>query len=172
MPGFVYISGLFDMPRYMRELGPSHLISIIQPEFQPDRPPEVTAERHLRVAVHDVSEPDGFSVLVQADHVRRLIDFSQSWQPEEAPLLVHCYAGVSRSTAAALIAHVLRSGDPQESVQALRDAAPYAMPNRRIVALADDELGFAGALVEATERMGPPGFRRWDESLAVLPLPE
>lgn len=170
MPGQIYISGLFDMPRYVRLLEPSHLISIIQSEFQPLRPQEISAERHLRVAVHDISEPDGFRVLVQADDVRDLLDFAQAWSPEAGSLLVHCYAGISRSSAAALIAHSLKTGDPEASAVALREAAPHVSPNRRIVALADEELGLGGALVSATERMAPPTMRLEEETLAVVPI--
>ena len=59
-----------------------------------------------------------------------LIDFLDTWDGEAA-LLIHCLAGVSRSTAAALIAHVLKTGDPRKSATALRKASPYAWPNRR-----------------------------------------
>ena len=168
--GYIYISGLFDMPRHVRELEPSHLISIIQPELQPRRPQEIPAERHLRVAVHDVSVPDGFSVLVQPNDVRAVLDFAGAWSPEAGSLLVHCYAGVSRSTAAALIVHFLKTGDPEASAQALRDAAPHAQPNRRIVALADDALGLDGALTRASERMGAPRVWLEEETLAALTL--
>ncbi len=170
MPGHIYISGLFDMPRYVRELEPTHLISIIQPEFQPIRPREIVAERHLRVAVHDISEPDGFGVLPEGDDVRDLVDFAREWDPDLGGLLVHCFAGISRSTATALIAHFLKTGDADLSARALRQAAPYAIPNRRILALADDELGLGGALVGATERMAPPIMRLVEETLAVLPV--
>ena len=168
--GYIYISGLFDMPQHVRDLEPSHLISIIQPELQPRRPQEILAERHLRLAVHDVSEPDGFSVLVQPDDVRALLDFADAWSPEAGSLLVHCYAGISRSTAAALIAHLLKTGDPETSAQALRHAAPHASPNRRIVALADDELGLDGALIRASEGMGAARLWLEEEPLAALTI--
>lgn len=170
MNGHIYISGLFHMPRLVRELRPSHLISIIQPELQPRRPAEITTERHLRIAVHDISEADGFSVLPQADDVRTLLDFAESWSPNDGSLLVHCYAGVSRSTAAALITHFLKTGDADASARSLREAAPYAAPNRRILDLADSELGLDGALARASESMGPPRFQLMEETLAALAL--
>lgn len=168
--GQIYITGLGLMPRFVRELQPSHLVSIIQPEFQPQRPSEIPSESHLRVAVHDISEPDGFSVLVQAAHVRDLVDFIEAWSPEEGSLLVHCFAGVSRSTAAALIAHFLKTGDAQSSARALRQAAPHAIPNRRIVALADDELGLGGALIQAIQDLGGPVAWLEEETLTTLAL--
>ncbi len=166
----IYITGLFQMPNHVRELEPSHLISIIQPEFQPQTPPEIAVGCHLRVAVHDVSEHDGFSILAQGQDVRQLIEFAEAWSPRAGSLLIHCYAGVSRSTAAALIAHVLKTGNPAASARALRQAAPYAIPNRRIIALADEELGLRGKLSTAVELLGPPTVWLEEEVLADLEL--
>lgn len=166
----IYITGLFEMPRYVDELEPSHLISIIQPEFQPDRPTLIPAERHLRVAVHDISEPDGWGVLIADDDVRDLIDFLDGWDPDSGSLMVHCFAGVSRSTASALIAHYLKTGDEEASARALRRAAPHAAPNRRIIALADRELDLGGALIEAVTSLGPPSVWLEQETLATLAL--
>ena len=72
-------------------------------------------------------------------------------------MLVHCYAGVSRSTAAALIALAIRAPRrEEEAVRALSDAAPHAYPNRRIIALADGLLGLDGRLSLARETMPRP----------------
>ena len=149
----IYVTSLFEMPHYVRILQPSHLISIIQPEFQPDTPPEIDPAHHLRVQVHDISEPaDGF-IPPGDSHIRELIDFLHRWQTD-TPLLVHCYAGISRSTAAALIARVVKTGDALDAALALRRAAPHAKPNALIVALADDILGLGGCLIEARRAMG------------------
>jgi predicted protein tyrosine phosphatase len=79
----------------------------------------------------------------------------QSW-PGDEPLLVHCYAGVSRSMAAALIALSLEDDRREmEAARILRAAAPHAHPNARIVALADRLLGRQGRLVAANQAMGP-----------------
>lgn len=166
----IYVTGLFEMPRFVEELEPSHLVSIIQPEFQPDRPVLVPVENHLRVAVHDISEADGWGVLVGQDDVRSLINFLESWNPDTGSLMVHCFAGVSRSTASALIAHYLKSGDAEASAQELRHAAPHAAPNRRIVELADQELGLRGLLMDAVANIGPPTAWLERETLATLSL--
>ena len=86
-------------------------------------------------------------------HIEELIDFLHDWPADES-LMVHCYAGVSRSTATALIAHFMKCGDEVASADALRVAAPHASPNRLIIALADDILGCGGRLIEAREAMG------------------
>lgn len=151
----IYVSSLADMPDLVRRHGVRDLVSIIQPDAQPPTPPEVAPERHYRCAVHDIVEPRPGEVLPGSDHIAELVDFLGTWDGE-APLLTHCHAGVSRSTAVALIAHVLHTGDPVRSANALRAASHYASPNRRIVALADSVMGFGGALIEAREGMGAP----------------
>ena len=83
--------------------------------------------------------------------------------PEAGALLTHCYAGVSRSTATALIAATMKTGDAHWSALRLRAAAPHAAPNRRIISLADDVLGLQGRLLEACGAMG--------ESLGVVEGP-
>ncbi|MDE0178313.1 MAG: protein tyrosine phosphatase [Gammaproteobacteria bacterium] len=151
----IYVSSLADMRRLVRRFAVRDLVSIIQPDAQPPTPPEVKPERHYRCPVDDIVEPRPGEILPQADHVEELITFLRTWDGE-APLLTHCHAGVSRSSAVALIAHVLQSGNPVNSVKALREASPYAWPNRRIVALADSIMGFDGALVDARQNMGAP----------------
>ncbi|MCY4058706.1 MAG: hypothetical protein OXG44_11960, partial [Gammaproteobacteria bacterium] len=130
-------------------------VSIIEPDAQPPTPPGIKPDRHYRCPVHDIVERRPGEVMPQADHVQKLIEFLRTWDGE-APLLTHCHAGISRSSAVALIAHVLQTGCPAKSAKALRSASPYASPNRRIVALADSIMGLGGALVDARQNLGAP----------------
>jgi predicted protein tyrosine phosphatase len=148
----IYVSSLYEMPTHVRERGVGYLVSLVQSEYQPKRPPEVPSERHLRIAVDDISSPSDGAVLPGEPHVRRLVDFLERW-PGDEPLLLHCHAGISRSTAGALIALSLWQ-DEFEAARALRAAAPHAIPNARIIALADAILGRDGRLVAARESMG------------------
>lgn len=150
----IYVSSLADMPYLVPQLGVRDLVSIIQPNAQPPTPAGINSARHHRCPVHDIVEARPGQVLPEAGHIAELIGFLRTWDGE-APLLIHCHAGVSRSTAVALIAHVLQTGDPLRSATALRKASPYAWPNRRIVALADSFLGLDGGLIAARESMGP-----------------
>ncbi|MEM8769227.1 MAG: protein tyrosine phosphatase [Pseudomonadota bacterium] len=153
-PQTIFVTSLYEMPHFVRELRPSRVVSIIQPELQPDRPGRLAAAAHLRVAVHDISDERPFHVLPEREHVEALVRFIDAWSPEEGALLTHCYAGVSRSTAAALIAAAMKTGDPHWSALRLRAASPHAAPNRRIISLADDVLGLGGRLREACDAMG------------------
>jgi predicted protein tyrosine phosphatase len=165
----IYVCSLHEMPEHVRTLRPGYLVSLVQPEFQPPTPSGVRADRHLRVAVDDVSEPGYGAVVPEEDHVRELLAFLQRWPGDEA-LLLHCYAGVSRSTAAALIALSLEDdGREMEAARILRAAAPHALPNTRIVELADRLLGRGGRLVAAREAMGPAALV-FEGPLVELPL--
>jgi predicted protein tyrosine phosphatase len=151
----IYVCNLIDMPGHVASLMPSHLVSLVAPHEQPPTPDGVLAERHLRVEVHDISTPLLGHILPEREHVATLVDFLRGWRHEEAPVVVHCIAGISRSTAAALIGLVIKAGGRErEAAMALRRSAPHAQPNRRIVALADDLLGCQGRLIAAREAMG------------------
>ena len=71
-------------------------------------------------------------------------------------MVVHCYAGISRSTAAAFasVCALNPRRDEFAVAQALREASPTAYPNPRIVALADDLLGRDGRMTAAVEAIG------------------
>ncbi len=153
----IIISSLADMPDLVREFGVRDLVSVIHPEAQPPTPSEIDPVRHHRCAVHDIVEPKLGEISPQTGHIEALIKFLDTWE-SEVPLLVHCLAGVSRSTAVGLIAHTLKTGDPRKSAKALRKASPYAWPNRRILALADSILGLGGELTKAREAMGPANW--------------
>lgn len=152
----IYVCNLIEMPRYAEALGVSHLVSLVSPDEQPPTPAIVAAERHHRVGIHDISEPLDGHVLPDPEHIAGLIDFVRSWSPDEAPILIHCVAGISRSMAAALITLALKApGRELEAARHVRQAAPHAYPNRRMVAVADELLGCEGRLIEAREAMGP-----------------
>ena len=88
-------------------------------------------------------------------HMNELLEFVRAW-PREAPLVIHCYAGISRSTAAAYatVCALLPERDEAEIATALRAASPTATPNARLVALADRALRREGRMVRAIEAIG------------------
>jgi predicted protein tyrosine phosphatase len=87
------------------------------------------------------------------DDVRRIIELAESLCSSRGRVLIHCEAGVSRSSAAALImyAHWLGPGREREAIAKVLAQRPMAKPNRRMVELADTMLGRGGHLLEATE---------------------
>lgn len=165
----LYVSNLEEMPHHVHATGASHLLSLVVPDDSPATPPGVRPEHHLFIGCHDIVEPFPGAVLPNAGHVRRIMDFAAAWDGS-APMLVHCFAGVSRSTAAALIVACMHErGREHELARRLRAAAPHAQPNRRIIAFGDAALGCGGALISAVESMGS-GVWRERAPLTRLPL--
>jgi len=112
-------------------------------------------DRHLRVGVHDIeAEAQGFDAMCDL-RIGKLLDFVQQWRPTD-PILIHCYAGISRSTATAYITACAHNpgADEEEIALALRAASPTASPNRRFIALADAALGRSGRMSAAIETIG------------------
>lgn len=134
---------------------PSHVVSLLDPEEWPETPDGVPAERHHRVGVYDYAERMPGLVVPEEEHVRGLIDFLRGWDAR-TPILIHCWAGISRSTASALIALSLHNpGREHQAARAIRLQSPIASPNRRIIQIADGLLGLQGRLIEAVAQMGP-----------------
>ena len=87
---------------------------------------------------------------------QKLIAFARGWD-RATPLVVHCYAGISRSTAGAFVTACALNPARAEIViaQKLRQRSHTASPNRRIVSIADGLLGRNGRMVDAIEAIGP-----------------
>lgn len=134
---------------------PSHLVTLLSPEHMIETPAGIDPARHLRLAVNDVAEAWGAEVPPEPRHVAELVAFGRAWTAE-GPLLVHCWAGISRSTAAAfiLLCDRLGPGTEQAVAQALRARAPHAFPNPLLVAHADALLAREGRMVAAVKAIG------------------
>jgi predicted protein tyrosine phosphatase len=151
----IHVCSLARLPDTVVRTGARHVVSLLSSEADLTRPNEIAPENHLWLQLHDINEPqDGF-VLPQPEHVERLIAFVQRW-PREAPMIVHCFAGVSRSSAAAFVAVCALNPTSNERIiaAALRRASPTAAPNLRIVAIADDLLARQGRMIKAVKAIG------------------
>jgi predicted protein tyrosine phosphatase len=139
----------------VRDTGARSMVTLINPMFPVERPGEIEAERHLHISVSDIVEHLDGHVAPDVAHVQTLLDFVRAWDRAH-PMLIHCYAGVSRSTAAAYVAACALRRDfcEFETAQTLRALSPTATPNARIVAIADNLLGRDGRMVSAINEIG------------------
>jgi predicted protein tyrosine phosphatase len=150
----ILVCPLSRVPEVARDNRPSHVVSLLDPGTHFPAIPAL-GDRHLRVGVHDIEEEaKGFDAVCDL-RIRTLLDFVQKWDPAD-PILIHCYAGISRSTATAFITACAHnpSADEEEIALALRAASPTASPNRRFIALADAELNRSGRMSVAIEKIG------------------
>ncbi|MCI0467810.1 MAG: protein tyrosine phosphatase [Beijerinckiaceae bacterium] len=143
------------MPETVRASGARSLITLIDQGTPVTRPPGIAAEKHLALILSDVSAQMAGHTLASESHVERLLAFVRQWD-QTAPLLIHCWAGVSRSTAAAFIAAcaLLPHRDETGIAEAIRARSPTATPNPRLIAIADGILGRNGRMVLAIKRIG------------------
>jgi predicted protein tyrosine phosphatase len=151
----IHVCSLALLDETIEETGALHVVSLIGDETSFERPRAIVAENHLWLRLHDISSPlDGY-VMPDEQHIADLLGFVRRWD-RRAPLVVHCYAGISRSTASAFasVCALNPHRDEGSIAQALRLASPTATPNIRIVSLADRLLGRRGRMVAAIETIG------------------
>lgn len=151
----IHVCSLAKVPETIRSTGARSLVTLINRETAVSRPPEIVAERHLHVAVSDIIEEMEGHILPSDAHVSELLAFVRRWDRAE-PMLIHCWAGISRSTAAAFIAACALSPqcDEDEIAQDIRSKSPTATPNARLVAVADAMLGRGGRMASAVQKIG------------------
>lgn len=152
----IHVCSLAALPDTVKTTGASHILTVMANVGQVQRPASVLEANHLRVSMDDINEPAEGFVAPNDDHIMRVLAFVRGWD-RKAPLVVHCYAGISRSTASAFTAACALNPHRDEAAIArqIRAASPIAQPNRLIVALADKALGREGRMLRAIDEMGP-----------------
>jgi predicted protein tyrosine phosphatase len=154
-PETIFVAPLSLVETTVADANVSHLVTLINGETLISTPPSIVPDRHLRLAMNDICQPQPGLVLPCETHVADLINFARDWD-RQAPLLIHCWAGISRSTAAAFISlcALNPAGTELELARTLRRASPTAYPNRLLVALADEILTRDGRMIDAVEEIG------------------
>lgn len=149
----VKVGGLHSIGALVPEFRPTHLLGILDPPTpEPaiyDHDPHLRTTLLLRFLDIDVSQPDGPT----AGHAEQIIAFADQVRSAHAlapaRLLVHCHAGISRSTASAYIALARDFGVDRaaDAFRALLRVTINPWPNRRLVSLADSTLAAGGRLL-------------------------
>ena len=137
--------------------GVTHVLSIVAPD-DPDPPAFQTFPPHRRLSLrfHDIIDAVPQRLPPSRGDVELLLAFGREAAAAPAPhLLVHCHAGVSRSTASAAL--ILAQAYPERPAADVLDAIamlrPRAWPNLRILELGDELLGRNGEIVAAAARV-------------------
>lgn len=151
----IWICSLAAAPQLAQTLKPSRVVSLLSPY---DSFPEFEGlgkDLHLQVAIHDITQDVGEWRAPASSDAEQVIRFVERWDRAD-PLLIHCWAGISRSTASAFITACVHNpqADEEEIAWAIRDASPTASPNARLVGHADALLGRGGRMTRAIESIG------------------
>jgi len=151
----IWISSLELAPSLAARHKPALIVSLLSPY---DTFPVFDGhgdDRHLCVPVHDIVSDIGDWQAPAMSDAEKVIRFVETWD-RSAPMLIHCWAGISRSTASAFITACVHnpSADEEEIALAIREASPTASPNARLVAHADAILGRGGRMSRAVAAIG------------------
>ena len=152
----IHVCSLAALPDTVKSTGASHVLTVMANVDQVQRPGSVQPANHLKVQMDDITEQmDGFVAPCNM-HIEQVLNFVRSWD-RSAPLVVHCYAGISRSTASAFAAACLLNPLRVVSsfVRLFCVVSSVAALNRQIVSLADEALGREGRMLRALDEMGP-----------------
>jgi predicted protein tyrosine phosphatase len=151
----IRVCSLARLHETVEESRARHVVTLVRDEARVFRPNGIAPDDHLWLQMDDIAEPLDGMILPSAEHVQRLVSFLDRWDQAQ-PLVMHCFAGISRSTAAAYVAACALAPDRDEAEIALRlrGASPTASPNIRLVALGDAYLGRQGRMVRAIGRIG------------------
>ena len=152
----IHVCSLARVYDTIDETGARHLVTLLRLVDRVQRPSRIAPENHLVLPVDDITLPAEGYTAPGEEHVKRLIDFVGQWD-RAAPMVVHCFAGISRSTAGAFVAACTLNPDRDEQQIAweIRRASRTAQPNARIVGIADRLLKRDGRMVRAIETIGP-----------------
>ena len=152
----IHVCSLAHMPATVEETGARHIITVMGKISQVQRPPSVDEANHLMISMDDITaEAAGFNAPNEG-HVQQVLDFVRHWD-RTTPMVVHCYAGISRSTASAFVAACALNPARSEAEIAhqIREASPFAWPNPLIVRIGDGLLGRNGRMIRALDEIGP-----------------
>jgi predicted protein tyrosine phosphatase len=155
MNAMIHVCSLAKLHETVVSTGALHVVTMLRDPDRFQRLRRISARNHLFLSMDDVTTPiDGY-VSPSEEHVTQLVEFLKRWD-RATPLVMHCMAGISRSTAGAFVAACALNPQRSEAAiaQAMRDASPSAMPNILLVTHADRMLGRRGRMVQAIDAIG------------------
>ena len=152
----IHVCSLARLYATVEETRARHVVTLLRLGDRVQWPDHIVPKNHLILSVDDIVDAaEGYTVPAE-EHVGRLIAFAGQWD-RATPMVVHCFAGISRSTGAAFVAACALNPrrDENEIARAIRNASPTAQPNTRIVGVADRLLKRNGRMIAAVEALGP-----------------
>ena len=158
----IIVSPLEPFAHIVKTYRPYDIISIVTITQMPQTPSYMQKENHLRLVFNDIKSPITGLKAASEEDIIALLHHGEKWQEqqreerEKSPLYIHCWMGISRSTAAALIIAVYLF--PEKGidfwVNMLREKSPSATPNPYMISLADHHLQLDGQLINAVKKIG------------------
>ncbi|MCX8504360.1 MAG: protein tyrosine phosphatase [Alphaproteobacteria bacterium] len=151
----LHVCSLSRLQETVDRTGAKHVVTLLTEAAGVPSPNGILPMQHLKLIASDITAPMEGHILPGAEHVEQLIAFVKAWDRVD-PMVIHCWAGISRSTASAYIAASVLNPelDDVHLATRLRAAAPSATPNPRLIALADAILDRKGRMMAAIADIG------------------
>ena len=154
--GGLTICGIEELAGH-RDLRASHVLSILDPDHPvPEAFGAWGEHEKLELRFHDIIEDTPGMIAPAASDIAALLGFGRNVTGERGShLLVHCHAGISRSTAsmALMLAQAMPDRTADEILLAVHAIRDKAWPNLRMIELGDAQLNRGGALARAAHRL-------------------
>ncbi len=152
-PHRVSICGIDELEGFVDQ-AVTHVVSILDPDH-PGLPvlDRMAGATRLALRFHDViHETPGAQAPSEAD-IETILSFGDRTRGEAiGHLLIHCHAGISRSTAtAAILLTQWTGGAEQAHFDHINQIRPRSWPNSRMITLADRMLGRQGDMIAAMQ---------------------
>jgi predicted protein tyrosine phosphatase len=150
---YLYVCPLSGLSGVAAGLDRFDLLTLLSPSHEGENHRVLGCDRHLELSFHDITEAKPGLVAPDRAIIQAILDFARA--ARDRKLLIHCWAGISRSSAAAFVIACDRNpGFELEIAEELRRRAPSITPNHLMVSLADDLLGRNGRMTEAIDGIG------------------
>ena len=153
LPFTLSICGLDELNGFLNT-GVTHVISILDPDYPvPDGLAKIASENRIVFRFDDATVPGAGRIHPASTDIGKLVEWSRSLTDSQVKhLLVHCHAGISRSTAAAAIIVADKNpGRETEIFKMIDRIRPRNWPNSMMIDLADQLLGCGGAFNAALQ---------------------
>lgn len=134
------VVGLDEAERLFYQQWPTRIISLTDQEFLYYGP------HHLHVRVNDVPFVGNHAISPSLDHLVTVLNFTKNLTSSDR-LMVHCFAGQSRSTAIAIAVMIQHGMTYREAFDHVETVRSILMPNQLFIQITDAYFGLGGDLV-------------------------
>lgn len=157
MPDF-FICNRSQVSRRVRSLQATHLVSLLDPARTMWKPSAIPAENWLWLKFQDQEKPGDFQAPTR-EHAQHILAWGRQL-PHDARVVVHCEAGISRSTASALALKVQAHGGIAGARAWIDHERPHACPNMLLAEFFDQLLDLQGEFIALCEDIGATNIKR------------
>jgi predicted protein tyrosine phosphatase len=155
------VCGKSEVKKTAKRFGATHLVTMLDVGDRVFRPFSIDGRNHLQLNFEDEEDPTKWAAPT-IDHAATILEFGRSL-PDDARVVVHCFAGACRSTASALALWLQANGTDklEQGAAWLKEDRPRACPNMLLARHFDELLGMDGKLVKVCDEIGADSINRW-----------